>query len=277
MTREETQFQLLAPAKVNLHLAVGPMREDGYHPISSIFQKVDLYDKISLCNVKDGKAKTQVSGLESLVAPEKSTIDKAISLWRDFTGIKDTIIVNVIKNIPDQSGLGGGSSDAASVLLALNSLTKDTSAHLSEKELIMLGANVGCDVPFFLSNCSVAAVFGVGEIVSPIKARSDLRGYIIVPRGEKISTKAAYEALNDRKVIQLLERKNFLETEYQKDFTSWRFRNDFELVNKRPKIEVLSDERLFLTGSGSAWVLLTKNKKLELPLEYRVFPINFLG
>ena len=280
MTREETQFELKAPAKVNLHLAVGQMRGDGYHPISSIFQKVDLFDSIYLCNIKDKEAKTFVLGLEEYVKQGESTIDKAIFLWREFTGIKDSILVKVKKNIPVQSGLGGGSSDAASVLLALNSLTRGSSAYLEENELIKLGANVGCDVPFFLCNCAAAVVSGVGEVVSPIQARSDLRGYIIVPTAEKISTKAAYEALNERKTIQLLERKNFLETEYQKAFTTWNFRNDFELVNKRPKIEVLPEERLFLTGSGSAWVLLT-NREIQKwpaePAEYGVFPVRFLG
>lgn len=277
MTREESQFQLLAPAKVNLHLAVGQMREDGYHPISSIFQKVNLYDRINLCCVKDGEIKTRVSGLEEYVEEGKSTIDKAIFLWREFTGIKDSILVKVTKNIPVQSGLGGGSSDAAAVLLALNNLTEGTSAHLNEKELIKLGVNVGCDVPFFLTNCAAAVVSGVGENVSPIKARNDLRGYIIAPKTQKISTKAAYEALNERKTIKLLERKDFLESEYQKDFTLWRFRNDFELVNKKPVIEVLPNERFFLTGSGSAWVLLSKSNKLELPPEYKVFSVDFLG
>ncbi len=277
MTRGESQFQLSAPAKVNLHLAVGQMKEDGYHPISSIFQKVNLYDRIYLRNVKDENSKTFVVGLEAYVEEGKSTIDKAIFLWREFTGIKDSILVEVTKKIPVQSGLGGGSSDAASVLLALNSLTMGTSAYLEQKELMKLGANVGCDVPFFLANCAAAVVSGIGENVCPIEARNDLRGYIIVPKNEKISTKAAYEALNQRKTIQLLERKDFLESEYQKDFAMWRFRNDFELVNKRPKIEILPEERLFLTGSGSAWVLLSNRRNLDFPFEYRVFPISFLG
>lgn len=255
--REERYFQLQAPAKINLHLAVGQPRADGYHPISSIFQKIDLKDIISLEIIPNEKAETWVFGLETYVEKGKSTIDKAISLWREFTGFNDTILVKVIKNIPAQSGLGGGSSDAASVLSALNLAIKETPAYLDDKELLNLGMEVGCDVPFFLTGCVAATVFGLGEIVQPIEARQDLRGYIIVPRDEKISTKAAYEALNERKVIQLLESKKFLEEEYKKPIPEWRFRNDFELVNKRPNIEVLPDEKLFLTGSGSAWVLLS--------------------
>ena len=266
--REAISLQLQAPAKINLHLAVGQPREDGYHPISSIFQKISLSDSLCIRNVMDKEGKTQVLGLEDYVEKGKSTVDKAIKLWREFTGIKDTIFVNVTKNIPVQSGLGGGSSDAASVLLALNQLAENTSAHLSPKELIKLGVAVGCDVPFFLADCDAATVFGVGEIVYPMEARHDIRGYIIVPKAEKISTKAAYGTLNERKTIQLLERKEFLEKEYRKPITQWRFRNDFELVNKRPNIEVFPDERLFLTGSGSAWILLTNRENLKTTQEY---------
>ena len=266
--REAISLQLQAPAKINLHLAVGQPREDGYHPISSIFQKIDLKDTISLDILPNEEAQTLVTGLEDYVEKGKSTIDKAIKLWREFTGSKDTILVKVIKKIPVQSGLGGGSSDAASVLLALNCTARETSAHLSAKELLKLGMEVGCDVPFFLTACEAATVFGLGEIVQPMEARHDLRGYIIVPKHEKISTKAAYEALNGRKVIQLLESKKFLEEEYKKPITQWRFRNDFELVNKRPNIEVLPEEKLFLTGSGSAWIFLTNRENLKTTQDY---------
>ena len=266
--REATSLQLQAPAKVNLHLAVGQPRADGYHPISSIFQKIDLKDTISLEILPNEEAKTLVTGLEDYVEKGKSTVDKSIELWREFTGNKATILANVTKNIPVQSGLGGGSSDAASVLSALNYAAKDTSACLSEKELMKLGMEVGCDVPFFLTACDAATVFGLGEIVYPMEPRTDLRGYIILPKQEKMSTKAAYEALNNRKVIQLLERREFLEEEYKKPITEWNFRNDFELVNKKPDIEVLPDERLFLTGSGSAWILLTNRQNLKTTQDY---------
>lgn len=274
--RENKNIRLLAPAKINLHLAVGQPREDGYHPITSIFQKISLCDFINFRNAVNGESETIVTGLERYVESGKSTIDKAIFLWREFTGIKDSILVNVTKSIPVQSGLGGGSSDAASVLLALNQLTEGSAGHLSDEELIKLGANVGCDVPFFLANCDAAVVSGLGEIIQPIEARHDLRGYIILPKDEKISTKAAYEALNQRKTISLLEGKKFLYEEYYKDFTTWNFRNDFELVNKRPKIDVLPGERLFLTGSGSAWVLLTGRtlKDIGLFCNYYVYPFS---
>ena len=277
--RENRNFWLLAPAKVNLHLAVGQAREDGYHPISSIFQKTSLKDTISLNVIPDEESKTYVVGLENYVERGKSTIDKAIKLWREFTGLKDTILVNVTKNIPVQSGLGGGSSDAASVLLALNRTTEGTSSHLSDEEMNKLGMEVGCDVPFFLSKCNAATVFGLGEEVHPLEARDDLRGYIIIQNGEKISTKAAYGALNERKNIQLLESRKFLAEEYKKPITAWRFRNDFELVNKRPNIKVLPNERLFLTGSGSAWILLSNRclRELDLGYSYYTHSIQFLS
>ncbi len=266
---EIKEIKALAPAKINLHLAVGRPMEDGYHPISSIFQKISLADEITITvETKSRNSQTKVNGLEKYVKKGKSSIDKAIGLWRQFTGYKESLTVNVKKKIPVQSGLGGGSSDAATVLKILNSITENTKYHLTGKELLQLGIIVGCDVPFFLYNCDAATVFGLGERVYPIEARHDLQGYIVQAKGEKVSTKVAYGTLNERKVVQLLERRDFLEKEYYKPFTEWNFRNDFELVNKRPNLEIQSNEKLFLTGSGSAWVLLTNRENLEFPENY---------
>jgi len=273
-----------AYAKVNWHLAVGEKRPDGYHSIASVFQKANLHDSLTV-SVENGSSQSVVRGLESCVPAGKSTIDKAIALWRERTCSNVNISVTVIKRIPTQSGLGGGSSDAASVLLALNALSHSLSyIELSFDELCDIGRLVGCDVPFFLYECDAACVFGVGEEILPIKARHDLKGFVLVPNAEKTSTSVAYHALDERAFIPPLESADFLKEEYSKPYTAWNFRNDFEAVNKRPSLSSCLDgfalrgnegeERLFLTGSGSCWVLLSNRESLYCN-GYSVLPVSF--
>ena len=172
---------------------------------------------------------------------------------------KADILVSIEKNIPVQSGLGGGSSDAAAVLLALDSLAEEK---LPFEELCRLGLEVGCDVPFFMYGCDAACVFGIGEKVVPIEARHDLKGFVLVPDGEKVSTAAAYNELDKRECVLELDSCDALAKEYTKPYEEWCFRNDFELVNKRPDLVLEESERLMLTGSGSCWVLLSNRNEL---------------
>lgn len=261
-------------AKVNWHLAVGARRPDGYHPIASVFQKASLHDDVTV-TIEGSSSFTLVSGLEGCVSAGSSTVDKAISLWREATMSKANVFVDVHKRIPVQSGLGGGSSNAATVLLALNSLAD---SRLSFGVLCEIGLNVGCDVPFFLQGCDAACVYGVGETVIPIEARHDLKGFLLVPNGEKVSTAKAYAAMDERSSFPALEPFNVLFGEYRKPFCSWNFRNDFELVNRRPNIPISDGERLSLTGSGSCWILLSNDKENGSPQmhpEFEAMPIQF--
>lgn len=253
-------MELKAPAKVNWHLAVGHRRPDGYHPISSIFQTCSLHDIIRV-ETGPGPFKVDVTGLESLCGKGHSTLDKAAALWHDAIGFDRSLSIHVEKHIPSQAGLGGGSSDAATLLLYLYSISD---IPMSKAELMALGAEVGCDVPFFISEYRAAMVSGLGEMVEEIEPREDLQGFIIVPEGEKVSTGAAYDALDERAVIPELDSAEELEKIYRRPISQWTFRNDFDLVNKVPDIDVEEGERLLLTGSGSCHVLLTEREKLTL-------------
>ena len=264
-------MELKAPAKVNWHLAVGPRRPDGYHPISSIFQTCSLHDIISV-ETGPGPFKVDVTGLESLCEKGHSTLDKAAAIWNDAIGFDRSISIHVEKHIPSQAGLGGGSSDAATLLLYLYSICD---IPMSKVELMALGAKVGCDVPFFISEHRAAMVSGLGEIVGEIEPREDLQGFIIVSEGEKVSTGAAYDALDKRPVIPELDSAEELERIYRKPISQWTFRNDFDLVNKVPDIEVKKGERLLLTGSGSCHILLTEREKLTLKDGMSAIKVSF--
>ena len=264
-------MELKAPAKVNWHLAVGKRRPDGYHPIASIFQTCTLCDVLDL-EITPGPFRIDVTGLEGLCEKGRSTLDKAAVLWHDATGFNQAINVRITKNIPSQAGLGGGSSDAATLLMYLNSIASEP---MDKASLMALGAKVGCDVPFFVSEYRAAAVSGLGEIVEEIDARRDLRGFIIVTEGEKTSTRQAYDALDGRAVIPPLDSKASMVRVYGKPVSEWTFRNDFDLVNRVPAIDVLEGERLMLTGSGSCHVLLTDRKRLTLPPGIRAIGVSF--
>lgn len=253
-------MELKAKAKVNWHLAVGPRRADGYHPILSIFQTCSLFDTIDV-QVEDGPFSVTVTGLEDLCEKGASTLDKAALVWRQETGFDKSLKIHVTKRIPSQAGLGGGSSDAATLLLYLNSLL---SQPMETERLTTIAMKVGCDVPFFINGCRAAIVSGLGEVVRPIEARTDLEGFIIVQDANKVSTKAAYDALDSRKEIKKFESPKELERIYRLPVSQWSFRNDFDLVNSKPEIELDEGERLLLTGSGSCHVLLTKKEKLTL-------------
>ncbi len=246
-------MELKAPAKVNWHLAVGRRRPDGYHPIASIFQTCSLHDIIEI-EIGEGPFSVEVTGLENLCPKGRSTLDKAANLWHEMMGFDQEIRIRVKKNIPSQAGLGGGSSDAATLLRYLNSLEKHP---LDTEQLINIGMKVGCDVPFFLTGCRAALVTGLGEIVRPIEPRTDLEGFILIPEGEKTSTKEAYDALDGRPVIPELDDLDELERIYRLPVKDWSFRNDFDLVNSKPEIELREGERLLLTGSGSCHVLIS--------------------
>lgn len=244
---------LKAYAKVNWHLAVGKRRNDGYHPIASVFQTCSIFDVIDV-RVGEGPFSVNVSGLEAVCPKGSSTLEKAALIWRQETGFDRSLIIEIQKRIPSQAGLGGGSSDAAALLRFLNGLRERP---LDTERMIEIALRVGCDVPFFVVGCRAALVSGLGEIVRPIRARTDLSGFILVTQGEKTSTKEAYDALDRRTCIPELDNLDELEKNYNLPVSKWSFRNDFDLVNKKPDVKLEEGQKLLLTGSGSCHVLVS--------------------
>jgi 4-diphosphocytidyl-2-C-methyl-D-erythritol kinase len=181
---------LKSPAKVNLYLEVLNKRKDGFHNINTVFEKIALCDVISLKRRKKG-IKIISSG-EKIPLGRKNLAYKAASLLQRETGLKKGVEIRIKKNIPVGAGLGGGSSNAACVLLGLNRLWH---LRLSNKKLLKLGAQIGSDVPFFLSKATWAIGRGRGEILKPISSSWCLWHLIVVPH-ERISTKNSYHKLS---------------------------------------------------------------------------------
>ena len=152
---------VLAPAKLNLFLHITGRRSDGYHLLQSVFMLIDWYDTLHFEIRSDG----QISREDlNVPLPPDDLITRAARLLQQSTGTALGAHIAIEKSIPAQAGMGGGSSDAATCLLALNKLW---GLGLSVKQLAELGLKLGADVPFFLHGHN-AWVEGVGELMAPI-------------------------------------------------------------------------------------------------------------
>jgi len=157
-----TMLIVPAPAKVNLFLHVTGRRADGYHTLESLVALIDLADTITLARRDDGAIRRE--GDVAGVPKEHDLALRAARALRDATGTRYGVDIGVTKRIPLGSGLGGGSSDAASVLLSLNRLWE---LALPRAELCRLALSLGADVPLFIAGESVVAR-GIGEVLSPV-------------------------------------------------------------------------------------------------------------
>ena len=157
-----TMKRVLAPAKIKLCLHVLAKRADGYHELAMLMQRIALFDVLDVKLVAGCEVSVTCPGLE-LINSEQNIVEKAARLLLDHVGLSHGVAVLLKKNIPVAAGLGGGSSDAAAVLVALNELL---GLELPRAELIALGLRLGADVPFFLYE-QTAWVTGIGEHMQP--------------------------------------------------------------------------------------------------------------
>jgi 4-diphosphocytidyl-2-C-methyl-D-erythritol kinase len=177
-----------APAKINLTLDVLGKREDGYHALASVMQTIAVADTLALWPAPDNTLTLHCDAPE--LRGENNLALRAARLLRDTTGCRRGVHVELRKEIPAQGGLGGGSSDAAAVLVALN---RHWQLGLDTATLIALAAQLGSDVPFFVVG-GTALVEGRGEIVTPLPPLPPL--WLVVARPPVgVSTAMVFRAL----------------------------------------------------------------------------------
>ena len=184
MTQAETRWP--APAKLNLFLHVSGRRADGYHELQTLFQLIDLCDTIAITVREDGQIERPAG--PPGVAPEADLAVRAAQRLKQATGSPLGATLKVHKRIPLGGGLGGGSSDAATVLLALNELW---GTRLSLPELAALGLPLGADVPVFVQG-SCAFGEGVGERLTPVTLPASW--YAIIFPGVGVSTREVFQS-----------------------------------------------------------------------------------
>ncbi|MFI4868480.1 MAG: 4-(cytidine 5'-diphospho)-2-C-methyl-D-erythritol kinase [Steroidobacterales bacterium] len=175
-----------APAKLNLFLHIVGRRSDGYHDLQTIFQLIDRCDRIGLAVRADGQIIRQAGLAE--VGPEQDLAVRAARALQQHTGTALGADVHVIKHIPPGGGLGGGSSDAASVLLALNALWR---CDLGLSELAELGVALGADVPLFVHGSSAWGE-GRGERLTAMELPP--RWFLLIHPGVGVNTAEMFQA-----------------------------------------------------------------------------------
>lgn len=189
------KLSVLAPAKINLYLNVCAKRADGYHDIESVMQTVSLFDRLTVIkNDAEGKKNIALSCRDSKIpTDEKNLVYRAALRFFEENGISAYDVSFILeKKIPCEAGLGGGSSDAAATLLALDRLYETA---LPLETLCAIGAKIGADVPFCIKKGTVYTE-GIGEIMTSAPPMPDCAFLIAKPKGQGISTAQAYGAID---------------------------------------------------------------------------------
>lgn len=180
----ETQWP--APAKLNLFLHVTGRRADGYHELQTLFQLIDLCDTLSIRVTDDGRIERPAG--PAGVDPDSDLTVRAAKALQTATGCRAGATLRITKRIPMGGGLGGGSSDAATTLLALNHLW---GCGLSIDELARLGLPLGADVPVFIRGSSAWAE-GVGERLEAVELPE--RWYVVIHPGVAVPTRDVFQS-----------------------------------------------------------------------------------
>jgi 4-diphosphocytidyl-2-C-methyl-D-erythritol kinase len=233
----------LSPAKLNLGLKIVGKRSDGYHLLKTIFCLINLFDEVRIQIIDSGK----ISLIEHNQAwsYHKDLAYKAAVLLKKITACQLGANIKIKKTIPAGSGLGGGSSNAATVLVALNQLWQ---TGLSQKELIKLGASLGADIPFFIHGENAWAE-GIGENLTTIKIPEQY--IVIICPDFHLATKDVFANLDLDK----------LNMSHDIDVAYLLSTHDNDLLTAAIKVEpkinnIIKDLESFgipaLTGSGSA-------------------------
>lgn len=264
-------LKIKANAKVNLSLSVLGKREDGYHELDTVMQSISLYDTVYI--EKSDKIAVECGEFGG----EDNIAFKTAAAFFKASGINAGADIKIEKRIPSAAGMGGGSADAAAVLVGLDKLYE---AKLSYEKLLKIAVKLGADVPFLIRG-GTARAKGIGEILEPIKPIGGC--YFLIAKGEnKPST---------GEMFRLLDSAEYNKPDIEKTATAINLQDMVSLLasmdnsfaalwrESRIKAELLKTDAdaVSLSGSGPAWfaVYLDKNravaaekalKALEIPV-----------
>jgi 4-diphosphocytidyl-2-C-methyl-D-erythritol kinase len=242
-------MQVLAPAKINLSLRILGRRNDGFHEVDTLIVPISLYDEIRIDKGAPGKGIEFRCDDPSVPQGDDNLAVRAAKAFFETTTIDPAVVIELEKKIPHGAGLGGGSSDAASVFLALNQLFD---ANLSAEALAEMAAPIGSDVPFFLFH-SAALCKGRGEMVTPIKMKRKFSILLLKP-AFAVSTGWAYSHWQSSREVPGIRYK-------AQEFADLTFVNDLErpvfekfVFLAQLKMWLLSQSEVgaaLMSGSGS--------------------------
>lgn len=269
-------IEKLAPAKLNLFLHILGKRSDGYHNLQTLFQFITIYDKLWFELRHDGKIV-----IDQPMPDQDNLIYQAAVKLQQHSNCKLGANIKLQKNIPMGAGLGGGSSDAASTLLALNELWQ---INTQKKQLAELGLSLGADVPIFIHG-EPAFAEGVGDILTP--APSIANWYLVVTPSCHVSTAEVFthhDLIRNGNYVEI-KRAESKQLNYEYIFNLTR--NDCQpLVTKlypevKEALEWLNQySQARMTGTGSAIFASFQNKKRaeqvaqQLPQQWQSFVVH---
>lgn len=249
-----------ANAKINLILSINGKREDGYHFIDTVMQPISLGDKIKIKPSKKIKIKCNIKELEN----SDNIAYKAAELFFKESGIAGGATISITKKIPMAAGIGGGSADAAAVLLALNKLYN---AELSEAKLEAMALTLGADVPFFIRE-GVKRSEGIGEILTTVKGFET--GYFLLVKGDKKPSTAEMYRRLDEENPEPIDTESFISLINEGDYerAAGLMDNSFRLVWKNnateERLKALEPVAVSLSGSGPTCFAYFSEKKQAL-------------
>jgi len=190
-----TSVTVRAPAKINLFLGVGPVREDGYHPLDTVYQAISLYDDVTVSSAGVWSVDVVPIGdvdVSEVPLDESNIAIRAGRALAEHHGIGRCATIGISKGIPVAGGMAGGSADAAATLVALDRLWD---LQTSDDDLLAIAAELGSDVPFALIG-GTAHGTGRGELVEPLDDPGTW-WWVVVPNGTGLSTPTVFRSFDD--------------------------------------------------------------------------------
>jgi 4-diphosphocytidyl-2-C-methyl-D-erythritol kinase len=184
-------IRVRVPAKINLHLAVGPLRDDGFHELTTVYQAISLYDELLAEPAERLELVVSGEGAANVPLDDSNLAARAVYALSEATGRSPNVRLTMRKGIPVAGGMAGGSADAAAALVACDALW---ATGMTRDELAETAAELGSDVPFALYG-GTALGTGHGELLSPVLARTQ-RHWVIAIADEGLSTPAVFAELD---------------------------------------------------------------------------------
>jgi 4-diphosphocytidyl-2-C-methyl-D-erythritol kinase len=249
---------LRVPAKINLWLEVVGKREDGYHDLSSLMLPISVFDRLAVRVRTGGQGITISCDTAEIPADDRNLAWRAADRFLTASGKRAGVAIDIEKRIPWGAGLGGGSSDAAAVLVALNSFFENA---VPPGELEKLALSLGADVPFFLTSRPALAT-GVGEKLAFAQNSPDYPLLLIKPP-VSVPTGWVYQNLKLTKRGAHIKLSDFEENPYQFPVL---IENDLEAVTV-PRCPVIAEIKRWLLGRGA----LTASMSGSGPTVFAVF------
>jgi len=280
---ESSSVTVRAAAKINLHLGVGPVREDGFHPLETVYQAIGLYDDVTVTDGPRWSVHVAADAGIDLGSVPSGEANIAIQAGRALTahhGLALTATIEIHKGIPVAGGMAGGSADAAATLVALDRLW---GLETPDEDLLAIAARLGSDVPFAVGS-------GRGELVRPVPDDSRL-WWVVVPHEIGLSTPGVYrhfDVLAERGDITPSDPKvpdDLLDALEAGEPIGYLLSNDLapaaydlrpDLAELRGRLEGLGAEAVLLSGSGPTHLALFEDVEMARDAAARLTGMGIL-